>query len=65
MNLSSIYGGFGPAPQAADSAMSPDRRESPPQQSQPAAMPHGGVAFSWVGALIALVLLRVIYEVSE
>lgn len=52
-----------PDPQAVSQPASADRSTSQPPA--PAAKAPNAVSVSWIGVLLALVLLRVVYEVSE
>lgn len=60
MRLSDIYSSFAPAEQPASQA-------GPASDSTPKSAPMSGAAtaVSWIGVLLALVLLRVVYEVGE
>jgi len=62
MELANIYGG-NPAPvvQAVSQPASPANDTSP----KPGAMAGNHSAFTWLGFLIAAVLLRVVYEMAD
>lgn len=62
--LASIYGSpSNVAPQGVSQAASPSNNTAPAAAAQ--SMPNHAVSVSWLGLLVALILLRVIYEVSE
>lgn len=65
MRLSELYGPSA-AVQPQDAPISPAQNTNPPPATKKASgMGTQAVSISWIGILIALVLLRVVYEVSD
>lgn len=65
MKLTDVYQGLAPAEdtQAVSQPASAAVNTAQPKTAAPAADNH--IALSWLGMLIALILLRLLYEVSE
>jgi hypothetical protein len=63
VRLTDFYAGTAnPVPQQVSQGASPDRNTAPAQSM---AASGNATAISWIGILIALVLLRIVYEVSD